>query len=1046
MNVDGEAGAPRIIWSRFKQDGLSSTTEPRRMIIKGALPSQNGNSNVQMANESSRQMGSAVEGDEKQLSVAVGRSQRFGKEPANNDNNHSAQADEKEQTSGVNQQQQAVVARRAKLLGTHFLSTEIAVDWLNNLLFVLDKYRLLVVDFDGNNELVLIDDFNINNRPIDIKVDPVNDFLFWLQVGTFHNTVYKLDLNVLSMPTIMDRVNSNTMRLSQANNRMSAVGQQTGSSMSELVALISYHYAHPIITNLPQHAKLFIIDHKHSRIYVPLGPSPDGTDSNNGSESNRTQRDDAVEVFAPTNSSLNDSNVVTHMNNTLDLLDDHIAINYDKNCTNSDSSSGQILAYNLDGTDVGPLRAPNEREHLTNLGDMQDITLDGDKGYLYWLTNDGRELFEEYKTGRDNLFYSAQHNLDGKRYLKLMHFDNGTNQPTHRRPRFNLRKLIHILAPTSSNRWTRSDVRNNEHEEAHRAKFDGSHHDRSESDVTRFKRYAPYMIIGIVCAVVSILYLIYAFVIQSINSHSPCSIAPSRDGSSVASSISDTNANEIDSGGFLDTNTISRWIGKTSTRSPTNTSTSRRDSSSNGRADHYDIESTNYSACNAIDEHYGDSMSAHQALNFNTNSLANLNEWPSGLCNMSNKLYVPVDDALAKIHRIRIDQLDFERRSPLGEGHFGFVLQGTITCTTDEFSSMLNKSQHPTVDGVSMRVFGDLKSPMLHQQERRVITSSSNSSGHGSSSTSSDFITASSCAGPNTGDYLTPNSHSNSAMSDYAVEETSTSPKLDSYRISNNCEVNVGQTTKRRVAIKQLKDNASVEDKRDFLMEAKLLADFNHPNIVQLWGICLDRGSTYIIMELMLGGDLTRYMQEHRPKLNDPDRLTNDDLIDICLDIANGCCYLEELKYIHRDLAARNCLVSSRKKENRRVKLADFGLARDIYKDSYYKKLNDSAMPLKWMAPECLIEQRFSTMSDIWSYGVVMWEVMSFCQEKPYMNVEPFLMKEYLLSEKRLPKPENCSDDIYKLMNKCWQFEPSARPTFQEVRNILIEIKSNRRH
>lgn len=1003
-------------------------------------------------------MESAVEGDEKQLSGSfVGQSQRSGNEPTNKDNNHpAAQADENEQTSDGNQQQ-AVVARRAKLLGPHFLRTEIAVDWLNNLLFVLDKYRLLVVDFDGNNELVLIDDFNINNRPIDIKVDPVNDFLFWLQVGNFHNTIYKLDLNVLSTQTFVDRMSYNAMRLGQANNRMFTGGQQTGPA-SELVALISYHYAHPIITNLPQHAKLFIIDHKHSRIYVPLAPSKGGLDSSNDSDRNRTQRDESVEVFAPTNLSPDESNVVTHMNSTLNHFGDPAAAHYDgfdKNCTYAESSRGQILAFNLDGTDVGPLRGVNERDHLTSLDDMQDIALDGDKGYLYWLTNDGRELFEEYKSENDTTFYSAQHNLDGKKYFKLMHFNHRTNQPVHRQPRFNLGKLIHILASsTSSNRWIRSDAVN-QHEDAERApSYDGRHRLGPDSDASRFTRNAPYIILGIFCLVLFSVYLIYSFIFQTSSRHSSSNGAQSRDGSIVGSSISDANADcEVDTsgGGFLGTSTISRWIGKTPSRSG-DTSASKRDSSSNGRTDRYDIESTNYNASNAIDEHYRDSMNVHQGIfNLNTSCLANLNEWPSDLYDMSNKLYVPVevlhDEALASINRIRIDQLDFERRSPLGEGHFGLVLQGTITCTMDERNSMLNKSQHSTIDSPTF-VSGDPKS-LLHQQEHRMVVTSSISSGHGSSSTSSDFITANSCIEQKTGDYLTPKS--TGTMSDYAVEESVSSSKPDGYGPYHNQEDNYmqgqksHQKTKLRVAIKKLKDNASAEDKRDFLKEAKLLANFDHPNIVHLIGICLDRGSTYIVMELMLGGDLTRYMQENTPKLDGLDNLTNDDLIDICLDIANGCCYLERLKYIHRDLAARNCLVSSQKKEERVVKLADFGLARDIYKDSYYKKLNDSAMPLKWMAPECLIEQKFSTMSDIWSFGVIMWEVMSYCQEKPYPNVEPCFMKEHLMSGYRLPRPAYCSDDIFKLMNVCWQLEPRDRPTFQEVRAILIEIKSSRR-
>lgn len=1078
-----DAGAPKIIWSRFKPS-LSNTAMPRQKAftsgnIKGALPGKISVDNAQMVGERGKQMESAVEGDEQQLSGAVGRFSSSGRtfeHEANHDNN--SKQDEGEQTSGSvdssgGDQQESPAARRAKSLGARLLQTEIAVDWLNNLLFVLDKYRLLVVDFDGNNELVLIDDFNANNRPIDIKVDPVNDFLFWLQEGNFHNTIYKLDLNVLSMPMATERMISNTMKLNQANSGMSLSGNQQDGATSELVALISHHYAHPIITNLPQNAKLFIIDHKHSRIYVPLASSSNGgAESNNGSERNRTQRDDSVEVFATAGSSPDEPNIITHMNSTLNQLVDSSAApydGYDKNCTSTlelARSGGQILAYNLDGTDVGPLRDVNHRDHLANLDDMQDITLDGDKGYLYWLTNSGRELFEEYKTGRDTTFYSAQHNLDGKEYLKLMHFDNGTNQPMHSKPRFNLRKLIHMLASSSSSRWTRSETRN-QFEEAERIMgVDGRLRHNSDSDATRFTRNAPYIVLSIFCVVLLSVYLIYAFIFQSSSRRSSCVTTSSREGSIVGSSISGTNG-DCDASGVGLQGTISRWIGKASTRSA-DTSTSKRDSNSNERVDPYDAESTNYSTSNAIDEHYRDIMNDHhqRLFDLNTKCLANLNEWPSNLMDLSNKLYVPVevlqDEALASIHRVSIDQLDIERRSPLGEGHFGTVLQGTITCTPDERTSMLNKLQQSNVNGTSLSVSADQqKSPLQHEQ--RVQIPSSTSSGHGSSSTSSEFITAPSCVEPDTGDYLTPYSQGNSAMSDYAVEEAATSSRPDSdvsyhnsalsatknrddYLIQEHNSETASYTTKLRVAIKKLKDNASVEEKRDFLKEAKLLANFDHPNIVHLIGICLDRGSTLIIMELMLGGDLIRYMQENTRNYNRQDNLTDDDLFDICLDIVNGCCYLERLKYIHRDLAARNCLVSSQKKEERVVKLADFGLARDIYKDSYYKKLNDSAMPLKWMAPECLTEKKFSTMSDVWSFGVVMWEVMSYCRDKPYESVDPCFMERFLTGGGRLPKPENCCDDIYRLMNECWQLEPRNRPTFQEARAILIEIKNGRRH
>ena len=943
------------------------------------------------------------------------------------------------------------------------LGTQIAVDWLNNLLFVLDKYRLLVIDFDGYNELVLIDDFNANNRPVDIKVDPVNDFLFWLQVGKFHNTIYKLDLSVLSVRSATERLIGNTLKLREITR--SANGSRDGSpsfDASDLAALVSHHYAHPIITNLPRHARLFTIDHKHSRIYVPLGPA-----TGNGPDSSKTNGDsnqrDEAEVFAASDE------LVTHLNSTevLDLLSETT-----QNCTHNGadkhSSPNQILAYNLDGTDVGPLRTVDERSHISSLDDMQDLALDAKLGLLYWLTNGGRELFEEYWAGSS--LHPAQHNLDGRSYLKLIHFNNdGHNQPTNHRPRFNLRKIIHtISASVAPNRW----IRSGQIEEPPRSASSLNSRHQAD-DASRYSRSAPYIILGLTVLAVLTVYLIYTLIFQQMEGRADNDRSQCRGGGSIGegSSVDGSHDDGPNGSAFINTSTISRWIaGPSAMAHSGDASTFQRDSHS-GQVGAYDLESTNYDASNAVDEHYRDSIAtdgqdgAYFASELTR--LANLSHWPLNAHDMSNKLYVPVevlqDEALSSIQRVGIDQLEIERRAPLGEGHFGTVLQGTIKCTPHERCNLLNRSQHMTACE-EVAAMSPLAATSHSQHRSRGLISSTTSSGHGSSSsTSCEFATANSCTdnqatssnSANNGDYLTPKSQCNSAMSDYTGDNLASIGADDSCGSYYNADLkhhhqqvagSKVETIRLRVAIKRLKDNASSEEKRDFLQEAKLLANFDHPNIVQLIGICLDRGSTLIVMELMLGGDLHRYMQENYPKPNlNPDNLTYDDLLKICLDIVNACCYLEELDYIHRDLAARNCLVSSRKREERVVKLADFGLARDIYKDSYYKKLNDSAMPLKWMAPECLTEQKFTKKSDVWSFGVVMWEVMSYCKDKPYKQVEPFMMREHLASGARLSRPDNCDDLMYKLMNQCWLMRPEDRPTFIECRAILIEIRNGHR-
>lgn len=976
--------------------------------------------------------------------------------------------------------------RASKQRQRQTLRTEVAVDWLNNLLFVLDKCRLLVMDLEGNNELVLIDDFNANNRPIDIKVDPINDFLFWLQTGKFHNTIYKLDLSVLSMPSATQKLVSNALRLRQSTQQqqVNSNSSENGFDASDLVPLVSHHYAHPIITNLPRNTRIFTLDHKHSRIYVPLIPhtfsSSAADDSNKvaADAAGGNQRDDA-EVFAPTDD-------VTHLNSSQIAEPAQIEIS----CNQSDSSAfvppseGQILAYNLDGTDVGPFRMM--KSHISSsLDDVQDLTLNNEEGLLYWLTGNGQDLFEEFRENSSTI-QPVLNYLDGRSYSKLIYFDtnrNNSNQPTSQRSRHNVRKIIHMLsASISPYRHIRDSVPSGDAMGGEDSSAISLSVRQSEQfGASQASRNVPYIILGVTCIFVTTVYVIYALIFQRIqqrhsNDAAQCHhSANAGDGSiSGGSSIGSGSgslshdADDNNSNGFVNSSTISRWVAGPSARSAETLTFNRDINSFNGQLGAYDLESTNYDASNAIDEHYrGSTIEEHNATGEThqqmfppgVKRLANISEWPSNMHDLSNKLYVPVevlqDEALASIRRVSIDQLEIERKAaPLGEGHFGTVLQGTIKCTEHEKDYLLDQSRMLMTPGYGPISPDSLAPP---SRTRMFAAPSTSSSGHGSSSsTSCEFATANTCTEPTTSashdDYLTPKTQLNSTSSDYGVEMPASSSRMDS--LSGYCGTlgsprpgnSTLASTKLRVAIKKLKDNASSEEKRDFLQEAKLLANFDHPNIVHLIGICLDRGSTLIVMELMLGGDLIRYMQENTPnQINNyaDSNLTYDDLLKICLDIANGCCYLEDLDYIHRDLAARNCLVSSRKRGERVVKLADFGLARDIYKDSYYKKLNDSAMPLKWMAPECLIEQKFTKKSDVWSFGVVMWEVMSYCQEKPYSGVEPFFMKEHLASGARLRKPASCDESMYRLMNQCWLMEPKERPTFHECRAMLIEIRNS---
>lgn len=164
-----------------------------------------------------------------------------------------------------------------------------------------------------------------------------------------------------------------------------------------------------------------------------------------------------------------------------------------------------------------------------------------------------------------------------------------------------------------------------------------------------------------------------------------------------------------------------------------------------------------------------------------------------------------------------------------------------------------------------------------------------------------------------------------------------------------------------------LNENSNEEDRTNFLKEAKLMSKLNHEHIIKMYGLCMDYNQPIILLELMEGGDLLGYLRKNRPTETTPSPLTMLDLLSICTDIAKGCQYLESIQFVHRDLAARNCLVSSWDASQRVIKIADFGLTRGVYSKSYYRK-DGGMLPVKWMAPECLIDGVFTCKGDVSYY------------------------------------------------------------------------------
>uniref|UniRef100_A0A8W8HUR7 Tyrosine-protein kinase receptor n=1 Tax=Magallana gigas TaxID=29159 RepID=A0A8W8HUR7_MAGGI len=239
------------------------------------------------------------------------------------------------------------------------------------------------------------------------------------------------------------------------------------------------------------------------------------------------------------------------------------------------------------------------------------------------------------------------------------------------------------------------------------------------------------------------------------------------------------------------------------------------------------------------------------------------------------------------------------------------------------------------------------------------------------------------------------------------------------------------------VAVKTLPAYSTEASELDFLMEAVIMSKFNHPNIVKLVGVCFESHPRYIVLELLEGGDLKTFLREMRPKTVMGDPLVRvSDLLSLADDIAKGCQHLEERHFIHRDIAARNCLLTCKGKD-RVAKIADFGMARDIYRSDYYRKGGKALLPIKWMPPEAFLDGIFTSKTDVWSFGVLLWEIFSIGY-MPYPGRTNHDVMQYVTNGGRLEPPEKCPKPLYDLMCECWATNPDSRPTFTE---ILKELK-----
>ncbi|GMR59248.1 hypothetical protein PMAYCL1PPCAC_29443 [Pristionchus mayeri] len=245
---------------------------------------------------------------------------------------------------------------------------------------------------------------------------------------------------------------------------------------------------------------------------------------------------------------------------------------------------------------------------------------------------------------------------------------------------------------------------------------------------------------------------------------------------------------------------------------------------------------------------------------------------------------------------------------------------------------------------------------------------------------------------------------------------------------------------RREVAVKTLTLKLEWDVQLDFTFETLTLHKLDHVNIVRALGINMEIDPYYLIIEYMKGGDLRTFLRLFRSGDIEVE-LTMKDFFSFALDIATGCEYLEENHVIHRDLAARNCLLTKRE-EGRIVKLADFGMARDIYSIDYYRKNGRAKMPVKWLPPESYLDGKFDGASDRWSFGVLLWEIFSL-GHMPYPGMSNYQVMENVRRGKRLLPPCGTPSPIHHLMLSTWRFDPSSRPSFKEILSQIRSIASS---
>ncbi|XP_035594279.1 ephrin type-B receptor 2-like isoform X2 [Oncorhynchus keta] len=281
----------------------------------------------------------------------------------------------------------------------------------------------------------------------------------------------------------------------------------------------------------------------------------------------------------------------------------------------------------------------------------------------------------------------------------------------------------------------------------------------------------------------------------------------------------------------------------------------------------------------------------------------------------------------------------------------------------------------------------------------------------------------------------------NEAVREFAKEIDTSCVKIEQVigagEFGEVCSGNLRLPGKREilVAIKTLKVGYTERQRRDFLSEASIMGQFDHPNIIHLEGVVTKSAPVMIITEFMENGSLDSFLRQ-----NDG-QFTVIQLVGMLRGIAAGMKYLNDMNYVHRDLAARNILVNS----NLVCKVSDFGLSRFLEEDTSdptYTSALGGKIPIRWTAPEAIQYRKFTSSSDGWSYGIVMWEVMSY-GERPYWDMSNQDVINAIEQDYRLPPPMDCPSALHQLMLDCWQKDRNNRPKFSQIVNNLDKMIRN---